>query len=61
MKDEEFFCNLTALFWKYYILEPTKAHFEEMSSYFSEHLVMIGTGKHEFYTDIHQILESMNC
>lgn len=59
MKDKDFFCNLTALFWRYYILEPTKEHFEELLSYFSDELIMIGTGKHEFYTNVIQILDSM--
>ena len=60
MMNEDFFCDLTALFWKYYIMEPTKAHFEEMFSYLSDNLVMIGTGKHEFYTDIEQIMENLS-
>lgn len=59
MENEAFFCNLTALFWKYYILEPTKEHFDEIFSYFSEQLVLIGTGKHEFYTNTTQILDSL--
>lgn len=59
MNNKEFLCSLTALLWKYYILQPTKENFEEMFSYFSQELVMIGTGKHEFYTNTHQILESL--
>lgn len=59
MKNEERLCNLTAMFWKYYLMEPTKEHFEEIFTYLSDQLVMIGTGKHEFYTNIEQILESL--
>lgn len=59
MNNEEFLCNLTKIFWQYYILEPTKEHFEEIFSYFSEQLVLIGTGKHEFFTDVSQALNSL--
>lgn len=59
MKNEEFLCNLTALFLRYYIMEPTKEHFEELFSCFSDQLVMIGTGKHEFFTSIEQILDNL--
>lgn len=59
MKDETLLCDLTALLLRYYILEPTQALFEEMFSYFSDQLVMIGTGKHEFFTNIEQIVENL--
>lgn len=59
MKNEEFLCDLTALFWRYYVMEPTKEHFEDIFSYFSDQLVMIGTGKHEFFTSVDQILENL--
>ncbi|MEG0277235.1 MAG: diguanylate cyclase [Coprobacillus sp.] len=60
MNDKEYYCNLTALFWRYYLLEPTQDHFEEIFSYLSEELVIIGTGRHEFYTDFNQILKNMS-
>lgn len=60
MKDEDFLCGITKEFWNYYFMEPTEDHFHQMLSYFSSSLVMIGTGKHEFFTDIKQIFTNMN-
>lgn len=59
MNNEEFLCNLTALLLRYYVMEPTKEHFEEIFSCFSDQLVMIGTGKHEFFTNIEQIIDNL--
>lgn len=59
MKNEIFLRDLTVLLLRYYMMEPTKEHFEEMFSYFSDQLVMIGTGKHEFFTNTQEALENL--
>ncbi|MEF9839844.1 MAG: hypothetical protein RR791_02690, partial [Lachnospiraceae bacterium] len=59
MTDQEFCCKRTKMFWHYYVLKPTKEHFENVISYFSEQLILIGTGKHEFFTSLDQMKESV--
>ena len=52
METGEYLCDLTKRIWQYYLLEPTKENFEELYKLCPENLVMIGTGKHEFFTDL---------
>ena len=52
METGEYLCDLTKRIWQYYLLEPTKENFEELYKLCPENLVMIGTGKHEFFTDV---------
>ncbi|MEG1302896.1 MAG: diguanylate cyclase [Lachnospiraceae bacterium] len=59
MTDQEFCCSRTKTFWHYYVLKPTKEHFDKIVSYFSEELVLIGTGKHEFFTDLDQMMKNI--
>ena len=52
METGEYLGDLTKRIWQYYLLEPTKENFEELYKLCPENLVMIGTGKHEFFTDL---------
>ena len=59
MTEQHFICELTQKLWKFYILEPTAEHLEELFSKFSEQLVMIGTGKSEYYTTLNEVVASV--
>lgn len=59
MNAEQYLCELTQRFWRYYVLDPTEENFERIVRRCSEDIVMIGTGKHEIYTDASKIAANM--
>ena len=60
MKIGDYLCDVTKRLWQYYVLEPTKENFAELYKICSEQLVMIGTGKHEFFTDLAHAVEDLS-
>ncbi|WP_066687800.1 diguanylate cyclase [Christensenella intestinihominis] len=61
MDTKQLLCDTTKKFWEYYLLSPSKEHFEKIFTACSQQLVMIGTGKHEFYVSFDQILKDMTA
>lgn len=61
MTNEQFLCDTTRKFWKYYLLTPSEENFGEILTGCSDQLVMIGTGKHEFYASLGQVCKGLTA
>ena len=59
MDTKQFLCGTTKKFWEYYLLAPSEEHFEKILASCSEQLVIIGTGKHEFYVSFDRIMRDL--
>lgn len=59
MDTKQFLCGTTKKFWEYYLLAPSEEHFEKILASCSEQLIIIGTGKHEFYVSFDRIMRDL--
>lgn len=53
------FCEMTRQLWRVYLLHRTPGEFEQAFHVIDPECVIIGTGRHEFYTDSTQLAQAL--